>query len=101
MIRGRVLGAGAAALLAVLIISGCGSSSHSAQPNLTSPPGQTSSTTTAGSAPLAPGANVPAQDQSGQLTAIQRDVSQAESANSQALTDLNAAAAAQSQNDSP
>src|ERR1700722_13836089 len=99
MIRGRFLGAGGSALFAVLMISGCGSTSHSAQPNVTSPPSQSSSATTAGTAASAPAVNAPASNQSGQLSIIQRDVSQADSANSQVLTDLNAAAAAQAQND--
>lgn len=103
MTPGRVLAAGASALFAVLLVSGCGPTSHTAQPSVTSAPSQSSRTTTAGTVTSASenaGAGS-AQGQSSEIAAIEQDVSQANSANSQVLTDLSAAAAAQAQNDSP
>jgi hypothetical protein len=104
VIRGRVLGAGTATLFAVLLISGCGSTSHTAEPGVTSAPSHASASTNAGSASSATDTAAPqegAQDQSSQIAAIEHDVSQANAADSQVQIDLNAAAAAQAQNDSP
>jgi hypothetical protein len=95
-----VIGAGASALVAVMLVSGCGSTSHAAQPSVTSRPGQ-SSPVTAASSPTSSSDGADNQTAQGQITAVEQDVSQAASADSQALNDLNAASSAQAQNDGP
>jgi hypothetical protein len=53
------------------------------------------------SSPTSPSTAAGNENAQGQIAAVQQDVSQAASADSQALNDLNAAASAQAQNDSP
>lgn len=99
--RRRRAGWLAAAGLTVIIASGCSSASHSAQtpplsvtPKPGAPATTTPATTPSGVAPVVAAAQV-----STSLSAVQRDLAGIDAASSQADTDLNAAAAAQAQND--
>jgi hypothetical protein len=108
MTRLRAIAVSVSLAGAAILASGCGAGSHAALP--TSSPGaaqsgpSTAPASTAGPTVTTPAVTPPAvtgADQAGQIAAIESDVSEAASAGSQAQTDVDAAAAAQAENDSP